>query len=79
MKHLPFLKIQIISLKNTHHINLKILVISQMHFITDNFISIFLVLLYQFKIYLYYLYKKLFIYIKKLLFQTNQPTYIFIM
>ena len=46
IKHLTFLKIQIISLKNTHQINLKILDISQLHFITDDFISIFMVILY---------------------------------
>ena len=46
IKHLTFLKIQIISLKNTHQINLKILVISQLHFITDKFINIFMVILY---------------------------------
>ena len=57
-KDLTFLKIQIISLKNTHQNNLKILVISQLYFITDNFISIFMVILYKFKINLYYLYKK---------------------
>ena len=46
IKHFTFLKIQVINLKNTHQINLKINFLSHLHFITDNFISIFMVILY---------------------------------